>query len=197
MSEINKEKIVGYEDMDFSIYFDHARTYIPKSIIYLLIAESPPAFNGEIPESYFYFSDCPKADILFYTVVKAIFRIDFKKGIHDRVFFLNKLKEEGVFLIDSVEYPINKDKQNNKISNIARESIIQDNIPRFIGRVNELAHEGSFAKNTKSILIKETVFNQIGQLEFLNVVNEKPIRFPNYVKDEVVVQELRKYMNYT
>ena len=53
--------------------------YLPKIIKILFIAESPPAFRNEKGPSYFYFEYNPGGDVLFATIVKALFNIEYKK----------------------------------------------------------------------------------------------------------------------
>ncbi|GAH43980.1 unnamed protein product [marine sediment metagenome] len=101
----------GFENMDTSIYWNAAKKYLPTCIKYLFIAESPPAFMGDKPDRYFYFQEIPGADSLFYTIVKAIYNKDFVKNVHLRTDFLKCLKKDGFFLLDAVEYPINKTKK--------------------------------------------------------------------------------------
>ena len=45
---------------------------------------------------------------------------------------LNKLKKGGYFLIDAVECPINKDRNEKKIPDKKREEIIRDKIPELL-----------------------------------------------------------------
>ena len=190
----NIELVKDFSDFDTSIYWNAAKKFLPEKIKILIVAESPPAFNNDYPTSYFYFSECPKADLLFYTIIKAIYNIDFQKGIDDRIKVLEQFKNDGYFLIDSVDYPINKDRNGNKISNKLREKIINNNKREFLNRIKYFQDCGIINKQTKIMLIKATVFHQLKD-SFNNIMNKTPIRFPNYVKDRVVIQDIRELLN--
>ncbi len=188
--------ITGFENMDISIFKNASSEYLPKVIKYLLIAESPPAFSNSKPEKYFYFSDFPGADLLFYSVIKAIYDHDFVKGIDDRKTHLRKFAEDGYFLIDSVDYPINKTRAGNDVSNSVRERIILSNKFRFMKKLKRLANEGVINLDTHVILIKETVYNVYSGCSFLSVINEKPLHFPSYVKDKRFANDLRSILKF-
>lgn len=186
--------ITGYENLDVSIFNKASSEYLPKVIKHLLIAESPPAFSNAKPEKYFYFSDVPSADLLFYSVIKAIYDLDFVKSIDDRKTHLRKFAEDGYFLIDSVDYPINKTKTGNDVSNSVREWIILSNKFRFMKKLKHLANEGVINIDTNVILIKETVYYVYSGCSLLSVKNEKPLHFPSYVKDKRFVSDMRSLL---
>ncbi len=64
----------GFENIDTNIYKVYQKKYLPAKIKYLFVAESPPAFKGHTPTAYFYFDNIPKADLLFYTLMKALYK---------------------------------------------------------------------------------------------------------------------------
>lgn len=187
------EQLEDFADIDISIYWNAARGYLPKKIKCLIIAESPPAFIGDKPTAYFYFSDCPKADSLFYTIIKALFDIDYQKNIKSRISLLKRFRNEGYFLTDSVDYPINKYRNGDKIPNQIRENIINQHLNLFLQKIKCFERFGYINKETKVILIKKTVFNQLKNC-YNNVLNESPIQFPTYVKDKLVIQEIRELL---
>lgn len=185
----------GFQNMDTSVYKTHREKYLPAKIRYLFIAESPPAFKGDQPIAYFYFPEIPKADSLFYTIVKAIYNIDFEKHRDNRTKILDQFYKDGYYLIDSVEYPINKNRQFVDIDNSDREIIISNNSLRFNNHIQELTQKGHIDKATKTILIKETVYNQYYQTPNLNTANKGFIGFPQYVKDRNMIKAVREIMN--
>jgi len=180
--------------MDTSVYKTHRERYLPDKIRHLFIAESPPAFKGDNPTAYFYFPVVPKADSLFYTIIKAIYNIDFVKHKDDRVKILTQFCKDGYYLIDSVEYPINKNTLFVDIDNDVREEIIRKNEVEFNSHIGRLKEMGHIDKATETILIKETVYNQYYQTPNLNIANKGYIGFPRYVKDRTMIEIIRKTM---
>lgn len=179
--------------MNPNIYSEYANKYIPNIIKYLFIAESPPAFKGSIPESYFYFDICPRADPLFYSLIYAVFGIKFNKYLHNRIAILDNFKECGYFLVDAVEYPINKYLCGKKIPNDIRENFISDNVVRITSKINCLRKLGLYFESTKIILIKETVYNQLSD-KFTNILNNTAINFPRYINDREFVNDVRELL---
>ena len=184
----------GFQNMDTTVYKTHREKYLPERIRYLFIAESPPAFKGHKPTAYFYFPSVPKADSLFYTIVKAIYNIDFEKHKDDRTKLLTQFCKDGYYLIDSVEYPINKNTKFVDIDNSVREIIIRNNSVRFNSHIRGLIQKGHIDKTTKTILIKETVYNQYSQTANLSIVNKGYIGFPQYVKDRNTIELIREIL---
>jgi len=180
----------GFQNMNTSIYKTHREKYLPEKIKWLFVAESPPAFKGEIPQAYFYFPEIPKADSLFYTIIKAIYKIDFEKHVHNRTEILTQFCKDGYYLIDSVDYPINKDRQFNDINNNLREFIIGKNIEAFDNHIASLIQFGNINEMTKTILIKETVYNQHFNNPLLKVANDTFIGFPQYIKDRKMIKSI-------
>jgi hypothetical protein len=69
-----------------------ARTYQPKRIRLLLLAESPPS-----DDRYFYFEDARAADDLFEEVAGVLFE---EKPRGDKTPYLKELRRRGVFLVE-------------------------------------------------------------------------------------------------
>lgn len=183
-----------FKNINTSIYRLHRERYLPTKIKYLFVAESPPAFKTAVPSAYFYFDTVPKADSLFYTIIKAIFDIDFDKYVNNRVETLYQFQDDGFYLIDAVDYPINKDKNWDDTPNSFRDEVIFNNRSVFEQNLNVLSANGNLNKQTKSILIKETVFNQYGNHPLLNVANKKKIGFPSYIKDRRTIEAIRSVL---
>ena len=179
-------------NIDLSMYRNQAEKYMPDKIKVLFIAESPPAPDKNGRRSYIYF-DTAKQEILLTTLTTAVFgdgncftKNDIKSD------FLNRLKDEGYFLIDTVEYPINSIKGKN------REPIIREESEKLLVRLNELKHRNKIDSSTKIILIKVSVFNALHRLlkeHGYNILNSKKIDFPKYYNDRDVVNEIRRVLN--
>lgn len=181
-----------FDDINTNIYNEASEKYLPDKIKVLFIAESPPApySNGE--ESYIYF-DTAKKEVLLTTITTAIFGDGngFTKGCN-KVYFLKRLKAGGYFLIDAVEYPINKVKAK------VRESMIKEGLKNFLKRLNTLKERNKIDSATKLILIKVSVYNTLCSLlkEYgYNILNKDKIDFPKYYNDRNVIGEIRELLN--
>lgn len=178
-------------NIDLSIYRNQAEKYMPDKIKILFIAESPPAPDKNGRKSYIYF-DTVKQEILLTTLTTAVFgdgncftKDDIKSD------FLNRLKNEGYFLIDAVEYPINNIKGRDK------EHLIKEESGNLLNKLNELKKRNKIYSSTKVILIKVSVFNALHLLlkkQGYNVLNDGKIDFPKYYNDRDVVEEIRRLL---
>ena len=142
-----------------------------------------------------YFPEIPKTDSLFYTIIKAIYDIDYDKHVHNRAELLTQFCDDGYYLIDSVDYPINKDRHFNDIDNNLRELIIGRNKKAFENHINRLIRFGHINEITKTILIKETVYNQHFNNPLLKVTNVTFIGFPQYIKDRNTIKAIREIID--
>lgn len=191
MGNLNMKFDSGFQNMDTSVYKIPREGYLPPKIKYLIVAESPPAFIGEKPKAYFYFPDVPKADSLFYSLVNALLDFKFEKYIHNRIQVLNKFKENGFYLVDIVDYPINKDRSNIDIDNFTRNLLIRKNRKQFENHLKTLIDRGHMDNDTKALLIKETVYSEYSKHPLLNVINKNYIGFPSYVNDRGFAEKVR------
>lgn len=110
-----------------------AEKYKPDPIRVLLVAESPPTAD----DRYFYFENVGSHDWLFMGVVEVLYGQ--RPARAEKVRFLRRLQESGVFLIDLKLDP-------------ADASPLQACVPNLLARCRALAPE-------KIILIKSTVFD--------------------------------------
>jgi len=174
------------DNINTNIYKEASEKFLPDKIRVLFIAESPPA-----NESFFFFKFA-KQEILLTTLTTAVFgdgncftKDDIKND------FLKKLKGQGYFLIDAVEYPINNIKGKN------REPIIREESENLLVRLNELKQRNKIDSLTKIILIKVSVFNVLHKLlkeKGYNVLNNAKIDFPKYYNDRDVIREIRRLL---
>ena len=186
--------MIDFTIMDTSIYWNCARRYIPTSIEILFIAESPPAFKDNYPVVYFYFSECPRADSLFYSIIKAIFNIDFNRQRNNRETILREFAKNNYFLLDAVDYPINKDLSWRDIPDEEREKIIIKEQQNFFKKFECLKNLGFVNESTKIILIKKTVYNSYKNI-IDNILNKDYIAFPKYIKDRNFVGDIQSLLN--
>jgi hypothetical protein len=182
----------SFRNIETKIYKQHQHNYLPTKIKYLFVAESPPAFEGESPKAYFYFPEVPKADILFYTLIKAIYDLDFIKYVDSRTEILKRFQSDGYYLVDAVPYPINKTKVWEDVPNSKRQEIILANKNLFEASIKELISSNKIDSTTQTILIKETVYNVYFESKLLRVINDDVIKFPRYIKDRSTIEKIQK-----
>ncbi len=179
------------DDTEIKIYKKASEKYMPGKINVLFIAESPPTPYSNGVRSYIYF-DTAKQEILLTTLTTAVFgdgncftKDDIKSD------FLKRLRDEGYFLIDAVEYPINNIQGKN------REPVIREEAENLLVRLNELKLRNNIDSSTKIILIKISVFNTLQELlkeNGYNVLNDGKIDFPKYYNDRDVISDIRKLL---
>ncbi|MHA1191647.1 MAG: hypothetical protein ACTSP9_05050 [Promethearchaeota archaeon] len=162
---VNEEKNIEYERS--------ALKYKPekKKLKYLFIAESPPyGPTKDGKPRYFYFDDVAEKDNLLRYIIKGVFSEEYNKTNKKR--WLSELRDNGFFLIDAVEYPI-----DNLPEGKERNDHIKKNIPILIEKIKDLVNN-----NTKIILIKRNIFEilikKLKTPEF-NVINKKLLPFPS------------------
>ena len=82
--------------------------YRPERVELLLVSESVPGARGREPR-FFYAPTLAAADNLFRGVVKALYDHRFPRGSAgiSKQDWLDRLRDDGVFLIDLVPYPVN------------------------------------------------------------------------------------------
>lgn len=152
-------------------YEKEAMKFKPDKIKYLFIAEAPPdadANKGEVFR-YFYFVNVALYDYLLQNIVETLFSEKYNRS--DKKRWLNKLKENRFFLIDAVEKPIKKG-----TSDSMRAKLINENFPRLLQKIKELA-----GNDTKLILIKKIVFDELEnklKARGFNVINTEMLDFP-------------------
>jgi len=150
-------------------YQELREIYKPREIKCLLIAESPPRSGNK---RFFYNPDQEEYDFLFKSVMKVIFsnfKNNYRRGQKHE--YLQRFKEQGFYLIDAVDTPI------NDLDDCDRNQIIRENLKNKIKEI-----EGLISKDTPIILIKKNVF-EIFYTELkkrgFNVVHSEHIPFPS------------------
>ena len=175
-------------------YNSVAQRYQPSKIKVLFIAESPPAFESSDKKSYFYFENNPGSDILFATLIKSLFDIEYKKADSNKPELLTKLKDNGFWLIDAVQTPINKINGKQTREN-ERELLIKAAIPVLLSRMAALKLEGFLDDNTGIILIKKNIFAILSPIlseQEFRVLNQRKIDFPKYYCDRDTIREIQR-----
>jgi hypothetical protein len=154
--------------------FENARQkYKPKEIKYLLVAETPPKFDSD---RFFYFEKVDKQDSLFLETMKLLYPDETKhaetKTIRKRKKeFLEKFRDDGFYLIDSLDRPFEK-----KLNTRQKVKLIRNGQTQLLKNIRELLSEV-----TQVILIAVPVFK--ANYDFLKehgiqIINKEPVDFP-------------------
>lgn len=185
--------MVEFHKEDIGFYKEYSKKYLPKEMKVLFIAESPP-FPKKGIKSYFYFDEyLPKKDLLFQLIVKSIYDFDFKLE-NSKINFLNKLRDDGYYLIDIVDYPIDLDKDGNPVEDNVKNTIFENKKNSFLEKLKEL----KVTNDSKIILIKENIFKYFNKFlleKNFNVLNEDKINFPFWY-DYDFINEIRYLLNF-
>lgn len=174
-------------------YKKYSKKFLPKKINVLFLAESPPFPKKDI-KSYFYFSEyLPQRDLLFQLIIKVIYDYNFRQD-DNKIKYLNMLKKDGYYLVDSINYPIDLDKNGNKVNDVEKNNVIEEGKVEFIKGLEKM----DVYKNTKIILIKENIYriynNFLSEKGFC-VINEDKINFPFWY-DYDFINEIRYLLNF-
>lgn len=175
--------MVEFLKRDIEIYKKAASYYCPEKINYLFILESPSYPTNETLLFFFLTSTPSKYDTLFKLFIRALYDMKYGKT-DDKDKLLNKFKNDGYFLIDAVEYPINKDINGNDLKDdeSIRKIEIRKNKQNLLDRLNELKDKNIITENTKVILIKKYVFEELYiflKKEGFNIIHNEKVNYPN------------------
>lgn len=171
-------------------YQSAANSYRPTPVRVLFIAESPPAFRSESEQAYFFFEENPGGDLLFTAVVQAVLGIRYRKqdGVPKEC-VLRRFQAKGYWLMDAVEYPINKI-DGKKTSDAFRKEKIENWKPNLLARIAALDAENSGTDIT-IVLIKNLVFESLAKplrQAGYHVPQTGPIGFPRYHGDPATIE---------
>jgi hypothetical protein len=117
---------------DMLTWYDELRQkYRPTHLKVLLIAESPPD-SDENNRRFFYAPELSRYDNLYRGVVEALYGYAtiYK---YDKTKVLERLRDDGYWLIDAVESPI------NNLDKPVRRRAIKAGVPSLVTRCQELA----------------------------------------------------------
>lgn len=161
-----KERITSID-----VYKEAAEKYKPQNIKYLFIAESPPFIKPDQKPRYFYFEEYRGKDFLFKGITEVLFPKEYQnfRESGNKKELLTKLKENGFFLIDACNYPINQHKD--------RDAFINQDYPKLVQKIKLLANS-----KTQIILIKRNIYDLLNdplREEGLTVANTEHLDFPS------------------
>lgn len=149
------------------------KKYKPEEIKILLVAESPPKSDSK---RFFYFENVEIQDSLFLETMKLLYPRE-TEGVEPRLIrknkktFLEKFKNDGFYLIDSLDKSFEK-----KYSSSKKMELIRKGQSILLNKINELV-----SHNTKVILISSSVFSvnfTYLKQNNINILNIESIDFP-------------------
>jgi hypothetical protein len=151
-----------------SAWYEELREqYRPTRLRVLLIAESPP--HAGAGERRFFFSPRLTIDNLYRGVAQALYGEQSDVDVSDKPAVLERIRDDGFWLIDASEQPI------NKLVGAARARAIAEAVPRLVERCRELAPErGVIICHGKVYAAAAPALREAG----VNVLHEEPLPFP-------------------
>lgn len=149
---------------------DARKKYKPNEIKILFVAEAPPK---ESSDRFFYFEEVKEGDSLFIETMKVLYPNEFtttKMVRLQKKKFLEKFKDDGYYLIDSTDTPMEQNSRSYK------KRKIREALPTLKTKICELANA-----ETKIILISNPVYEECFtplKAEGFNIINIEMIDFP-------------------
>lgn len=156
----------AYEAREMEWYEHLREKYRPAVLKVLLIGESPP--DPGAGERRFFYAPTLTYDNLYRGVAQAVYgdRDDF--DIQKKCETLEHLRDDGFWLIDAVESPINKSSPSD------RRRAIDAAVPRLVERCKELAPEGVMICHG---LVYESAASAL-RAAGINLLHTVPLPFP-------------------
>ena len=187
-----------YSHIDTNIYWNAAKKYLPTKIDILFVAESPPAIKDPKKKAYFYFENNYGSDILFATIMSAVFHVNYYKNPKWKEMLLRQFQKRNCFFIDAVPYPINRDRKRKLVTEKERIKNITENQDSLLKLLSYLGKKGKLDKRTELILLKKSVHHVLYEKlnEKYRILNEYPIEYPRWYNDPSVVKELQDCLVY-
>jgi hypothetical protein len=157
------------------------KRYKPKKIKFLFVAESPPESSDD-EVRFFYNYKQELWDYLYRAVMKVVFR-DFKhiKGEKDK--WLCKFKEQGYYLIDATDHPV------NCLSSAERRCELAAAVKQKLSEIKKLV-----SPSTPIILVKKNVFSAFYKPlrdAGYNVIHKSFLPFPSHGHQKEFVKRCR------
>lgn len=209
-----------FGNINTDLYRKEAERFLPDKIKALFIFESPPfpppvnpvtgVENSEW--SYFYRYESTGSNFLRNKVSIALFN----EKLNIAKLFLERFCCSGFFLVDAVNYPINKiteDKglikltTNGGVDPKKRQNIVYSEVQELIDTINYWIKKSCYTNinEVKILVIKVPVFNglmlynnpfkSLVDNDTYKVLNDYPIPFPMPPHDAIFIREVRKLLN--
>ncbi|MDH6180768.1 hypothetical protein M2152_000950 [Microbacteriaceae bacterium SG_E_30_P1] len=129
-------------------YAERRARWKPERVRLLLVAESAPDDGGDLANRRFFYDDALTGkDGLFREVIRALYdNPSLVSGPNAKTPWLEKLRADGVFLIDLATVPV------NEFSTADRQAALARSISQTVSLAGDLAPDGI-------VLIKQNVFD--------------------------------------
>ena len=156
------------------LYQQAREKYQPQKVKLLLITEAPPPHDRH---RYFYFERVLRGDSLFLETIKVLFAeevaaFETTKQIRaEKVYFLERLQEEGFFLIHAADTPLPGK------TTAARMNVYREQLPTLMKNILTVG-----SPTTPIVLVSAVVFRAIGEplrASGFNLIHDEPIAYPN------------------
>lgn len=133
-------------------YAERRARWKPETVRLLLIAESAPDDGGDLANRRFFYDDAlTSKDGLFREVVRALYdNPELISGPVAKTAWLEKLKFDGVYLIDLATAPVNHHRDLERAASLAQ------NVEETVTLSSELRPEGV-------VLVKKNVFDLLAR----------------------------------
>lgn len=151
-------------------YAERRARWKPDRVVLLLIAESAPDDGGdETNRRFFYEERLTGHDGLFREVVKALYAPEsLKSGPEAKRPWLQRLKDDGVFLVDLPPIPVNYQDPEE------RDAMLRSNLVATVDLARSLQPQGI-------VLVKQNVFELLAEAlkaAGLHVLHQTALPFP-------------------
>lgn len=128
-----------------SWYRERSETWRPEAVRWLLIGESAPdAASGPERRRFFYWPHLTRHDNLFRAVIDALYDEQVGSVRSSKKPWLARLRDDGVFLIDLVPFPV------NYLAPSARRQARRGGVPECLAAAAALAAERTVICQTAS-----------------------------------------------
>lgn len=153
---------------DGCIWYEELRErYCPARLVYLLVTESPP--DPGTGERRFFYSPRLTIDNLYRGVAEAVYAQRSDVDLLDKPAVLERLKNDGFWLIDAVTEPINKKRPGTRARAIASAA------PELVERIRDLEPQrGIIVCHAKVFAVVAPYLRRAG----LPLLHDEAIPFP-------------------
>lgn len=144
------------------------RAYRPTRLRVLLVAESPPDPEGG-ERRFFYSPELTRHDNLYRGVAEALYGNSASFDLRDKPAVLKRLQDEGLWMIDAVEQPV------NHLAPRERAQAIGQAVPALVERCRALAPEQGV------IICHSKVYEAVApalRAAGTRILHEEPLPFP-------------------
>jgi hypothetical protein len=155
------------EPADVAWYYALRERYRPERLHVLLIGESPPDPSDSARR--FFYAPQLRADNLYRGVAAAVYGDRPDVDVRDKPRVLELLRDDGFWLVDALQHPINKHSPGQ------RRAAIRDAVPQLVERCRELAPESG------AIICHGAVYQEAAaalQRAGVPVLHDEPLPFP-------------------